>query len=102
MIDALRFTNFKSWSRADLRCGRITGVFGTNSSGKTSLLQFLLLLKQTKDATDRALALDLNGDLVKLGTIRDAIHGHDDSLEIAWRVVSNFQKNSFCPTRTAV
>ena len=67
-------------------CGRITGVFGTNSSGKTSLLQFLLLLKQTKNATDRALALDLNGDLVKLGTVRDAIHGHEESREITWRV----------------
>lgn len=86
MIESLRFTNFKSWSSADLKCGRITGIFGTNSSGKTSLIQFILLLKQTKDATDRALSLDLNGDLVKLGTIRDAIHGHDEQNEISWRV----------------
>lgn len=67
-------------------CARITGIFGTNSSGKTSLLQFLLLLKQTKDATDRALALDLNGDLVKLGTARDVIHRHDETLTIDWRI----------------
>src|SRR3954471_1313516 len=84
MLNRLRFTNFKSWKEVDLPCGRITGVFGTNSSGKTSLIQFLLLLKQTKDATDRALALDLNGDLVQLGTIKDAIHNHDESLPIAW------------------
>lgn len=57
-------------------------MFGTNSSGKTSLLQFLLLLKQTKDATDRAIALELNGDLVQLGTIRDAIHRHDEERSI--------------------
>lgn len=84
MLTALRFTNFKSWAKADLTCGRITGVFGTNSSGKTSLIQFLLLLKQTKDATDRAISLELNGGLVKLGTIRDAIRGHDESQEISW------------------
>ena len=48
MLTELRFTNFKSWPVADLACGRITGIFGTNSSGKTSLIQFLLLLKQTK------------------------------------------------------
>lgn len=61
----------------------ITGVFGTNSSGKTSLLQFLLLLKQTKDATDRGISLELNGDLVQLGTIHDAIHRHDESRSIS-------------------
>ncbi|TNC15770.1 DUF3696 domain-containing protein [Methylobacterium terricola] len=86
MIKVLRFTNFKSWSSANIECGGITGLFGTNSSGKTSILQFLLLLKQTKDATDRAVALDLNGDYVKLGTIRDVIHNHEDFSEIKWRI----------------
>lgn len=85
MLTELKFTNFKSWATADLTCGRITGVFGTNSSGKTSLLQFLLMLKQTKDATDRALSLDLNGALVQLGTARDMIHLHDENRSIAMR-----------------
>lgn len=79
MLSVLRFTNFKSWAKVDLTCGKITGVFGTNSSGKTSLIQFLLLMKQTKDATDRAISLELNGDLVQLGTIKDAIHQHDET-----------------------
>jgi predicted ATPase len=84
MLTNLQFTNFKSWPEAELECGMITGVFGTNSSGKTSLLQFLLLLKQTKDATDRAVALELNGSLVELGTIRDAVHKHDESKSITF------------------
>jgi hypothetical protein len=82
MLKRLAFTNFKTWASADLVCGRVTGLFGTNSSGKTSILQFLLLLKQTREATDRAIALALNGPFVELGTIRDAIHGHDESLLI--------------------
>lgn len=86
MLTELRFTNFKSWPKAKLECGMITGVFGTNSSGKTSLLQFLLLLKQTKDATDRAIALELNGDLVELGTIKDAINRHDEEKSIKFKV----------------
>lgn len=77
MISRLRFANFKSWARADVQFAPITTVFGTNSSGKTSLLQLLLLLKQTKDATDRAIALELNGDLVELGTMGDVLHNHD-------------------------
>jgi len=86
VLSDLHFTNFKSWARADMACGGITGVFGTNSSGKTSLIQFLLLLKQTKDATDRAITLELNGDLVQLGTIKDAIHRHDESKSIEWSI----------------
>lgn len=82
MLRHLRFTNFKSWAAVDMECGRITGVFGTNSSGKTSLIQFLLMMKQTKDATDRAISLELNGALVQLGTIRDAIHCHDEGRTI--------------------
>jgi predicted ATPase len=84
MLSALHFTNFKSWARADLVCGRITGLFGTNSSGKTSLLQFLLLIKQTKNATDRGISLELNGDLIQLGTIKDTIHKHDEQQSITW------------------
>jgi len=82
MLSSLHFKNFKSWEKAELNCAPITGIFGTNSSGKTSLIQFLLLLKQTKDATDRAVSLDLNGDFIQLGTIRDAVHNHDESLII--------------------
>lgn len=82
MLRKLSFTHFKSWPKVDLDCGIITGLFGTNSSGKTSILQFLLLLKQTKEATDRLLSLELNGDYVELGTIRDAIHRHDESLSV--------------------
>ncbi|MCW5698438.1 MAG: DUF3696 domain-containing protein [Rhodospirillales bacterium] len=84
MLTNLGFSNFKSWPRVDLECAPITGLFGTNSSGKTSILQFLLLLKQTKDATDRNISLELNGDLVQLGTIKDAIHEHDESQSQKW------------------
>ena len=91
MLTSLRFTNFKSWAKADLACGKITGIFGTNSSGKTSLLQFLLMLKQTRDATDRAVTLALDGHLVKLGAIKDAIHRHDDNLSIEFCIDFLFQ-----------
>jgi len=93
MLAHLNFTNFKSWSRLDMPCGRITGIFGTNSSGKSSILQFLLLLKQTREATDRATALELNGDYVKLGTIKDAIHRHDVSSSMYWRVEFELDEN---------
>lgn len=86
MLKSIEFSNFKSWPTATLKFGQITGLFGTNSSGKTSLLQFLLLLKQTREATDRALSLEINGAYVSLGVFRDLIYNHDDTQALAWKL----------------
>ena len=84
MLGELKIKNFKTWATADIGFGRITGLFGPNSSGKTSLIQFLLLLKQTKETTDRAISLDLNSTYVNLGVYRDMIHGHDEKRPLEW------------------
>ena len=86
MLKTINFKNFKSWNTATIDCASITGFFGTNSSGKTSLLQFLLLLKQTKDSTDRAIPVTLEGDLISLGAITDVIHGHDTENTLTWNI----------------
>jgi len=86
MLMRLLLFNFKSWQKLDIQFGRVTGLFGTNSSGKSSVLQFLLMLKQTKNATDRGLVLDLGGanQLVNLGTFKDMVHKHQDTAPLAW------------------
>ena len=84
MLKRLKLRNFKSWPQAEVKFGRITGLFGPNSSGKSSLMQFLLLLKQTKESTDRAATLDLNGRFVELGTAADVIHGHADDSRLSF------------------
>ena len=88
MLNRLKVNNFKAWREVDLALGRVTGVFGANSAGKSSLLQFLLLLKQTKNATDRRLVLDFGGpeNLANLGTFSDVIHRHEEHREIDWRL----------------
>ncbi len=86
MLKVLHLENFKSWAKADLSFGKITGLFGTNSSGKSSLTQFLLLLKQTMDATDPGIALDLNGPYVNLGSFKDMIYDHDNERSLTWRL----------------
>lgn len=86
MLNRLKIENFKAWRYADLQFGKVTGLFGTNSAGKSSLLQLLLLLKQTANATDRSLVLDLGGpaDVVSLGTFKDVIHQHDEQKQMSW------------------
>ena len=51
MITELRAYNFKSWQDTDMiEFAPLTGFFGANNSGKTSILQLLLLLKQTTES----------------------------------------------------
>ena len=92
MIRHLKLQNFKSWREADLEFGKVTALFGTNSSGKTSLIQFLLLLKQTKEATDRTISLDLNGPYVKLGVYEDMVYGHDGNSSLEWDLAFQREK----------
>ena len=70
----------------------ITGLFGANSSGKSSILQALLLLKQTASSSDRNLTLHFGDDttLVNLGDYASIAHNHDPgstiSVALAWNI----------------
>ena len=56
----------------------ITLLFGENSAGKSSIVQSLLLLKQSMVRTEPGRTVLLpRGDLVDLGSIRELLYGHD-------------------------
>ena len=96
MLTELHVENFKAWRDLKIELGKVTALFGENSSGKSSLLQFLLMLKQTKNAADRGVVLDFGGgptELVNLGNYATAVHreGRADTLPdmkwtLAWRL----------------
>lgn len=86
MLTSLSLTNFKAWRRIEkMRLAPITALFGSNSSGKSSILQFLLMLKQTADSSDRSVVLHLGDDKtpVNLGTISDVAHNHSANPEMS-------------------
>jgi predicted ATPase len=77
MIDSLRILNFKAFASADIRLAPYTLLSGLNSSGKSSVLQALALLRQGRGSledVDEEGGLPLNGELVELGTGRDVLH----------------------------
>jgi ABC-type phosphate transport system ATPase subunit len=65
MIDTLQLKNVKAWrDSGPITLAPVTMLLGTNSSGKSTLLQSLLLLKQTIASPDRTIHLNLGGDEV--------------------------------------
>ena len=74
MISSFRLRNFKCFRDLTLSFGPMTILSGSNGVGKSSLLQAMLLLRQSYQLgllNTRGLAL--NGDLVRLGTGKDAL-----------------------------
>lgn len=89
MFTRLRIKNFKAWGdqlwQEGVALAPVTMFLGTNSAGKTSLLQPLLLLRQTFLSTDRTLDLYLGGkkgDLLDLGTYHQVVHDHHVRTEL--------------------
>jgi predicted ATP-dependent endonuclease of OLD family len=78
MIKAYRLTNFKAFAQTpSLPIRPLTLIYGQNSSGKSSIIQPLLLLKQTLDESDDpSTALVPKGNLVALGGFREFLHKH--------------------------
>ena len=98
MLTRLHLENFKSWQDTqDVALRPITGFFGANSSGKSSLIHALLLLKQTADSADRGIVFHFGGAAarVDLGDFASVVHGHveDSSLGISldWRTEKPFK-----------
>ena len=82
MITHIRMKNFKSWKDSgEVKLAPLTGFFGTNSSGKSSLLQMLLLLKQTAEREDSEEVIFFGDEdsCVNLGSFPELIHGHQVS-----------------------
>ncbi len=79
MFTRLKLTHFKVWQdTGDIALQPVTMLLGTNSSGKSSLLQSLLLLKQTVQSPDRSIHLNLGGnddnDLFNFGDFDTVLH----------------------------
>lgn len=63
MFTKLHLKNFKAWrDTGEIKLAPVNLLLGTNSSGKSSLIQSLLLLKQTAKSLDRTIHLNLGGD----------------------------------------
>jgi len=87
MLKHLHLEGFKSWKTLDMEFAPSTALFGRNSSGKSSILQFLLLLKQTYESRDPTTVLDFGSrdrGLVELGGPFHVAYKHDLEADLVW------------------
>lgn len=74
MIKKLHLKNFKSHRDTELNIKALTLISGVNNIGKSSILQSLLLLRQTFKKGLLEKGLDLNKPLVSIGVGNDALY----------------------------
>lgn len=80
MLHELTLANFKAFGeRAVIPLAPITLIFGENSSGKSTILQSLALMKQSFEQGSEELFLLFKPrqHIVNLGSYREAVYGHD-------------------------
>ena len=98
MLQEMPVQNFKAWrDTRTIRLAPITVFFGANSAGKTSLIQFLLMLKQTAESPDRRRVLHFGDSysLVDLGNFKDVSFRHtlEKKLDfsLSWKLPKPFR-----------
>ena len=74
MLTSLRIRNFKCFEDEAFSLSPLTLLSGLNSTGKSTVLQALLLLRQSYLTNLlSSIGLSLNGDFVRLGTAKDVL-----------------------------
>lgn len=89
MLHALELENFKAFGkRARIPFAPITLIFGENSAGKSSILQALNLLKQTRESREAGALLlpRAENGIVDLGSFQEMLFDHDLKRTLSIRV----------------
>ena len=87
MLKQLRIQNFKGWKdTGSIRMAPISLFFGANSSGKSSIGQFLMMLKQTVESPDRKAVFYPGGknSAVQLGSYQEMVMHRNVKNKIAF------------------
>ncbi len=87
MIYKLHLQNFKRFEDQSLEFRTLTLLSGLNGMGKSSVLQSLLLLRQShQQKLLESTGLALNGDLIRIGTASDALYDYAQENQIGFTI----------------
>jgi len=89
IIEKLKLENFKCFKQTDIEFGKITILTGANSSGKSSLIDALLIAFQTNNFP---LYLSPNGSYVNLGDFKNIVNQNISSNTILINILFDFME----------
>lgn len=89
MIKELKIKNFKALKDVDLTLGKLNLLAGINGMGKSSLIQALLLLKQSSDRLEQGTLLLNDEEYAALGKGRDVFYQYSEEELIAFQLTND-------------
>ena len=110
MLTKIGLTNFKCYRGShEFPLSQFNLLTGINGRGKSTLLQSLLLMKQTTDHDKNANYLVLNGSCVQLGAfedIKNSFASHTEGVKLSFKIIDfvkqvvelDFDSGSFTET----
>lgn len=96
MIKKWNIENFKSVNKTSLEFAPLTIFAGANSSGKSTIIQSLLLTTQTIQSQVQSRPVVLNGHILRLGTFNDILYNLAISpkISIGFELIPSFKLDS--------
>lgn len=96
MIDKLELQNFKCFEELNMELRNLTVLSGMNGMGKSSVLQSILLLRQSADSIEHSQSVLLNGEYQELGVGADILFedAEEDEIRIGYEEAG--EKRSYC------
>ncbi|EOB1205651.1 AAA family ATPase [Photobacterium damselae] len=87
MLKKIKLENFKSFGEyQEIELAPLTLLYGPNSSGKSSIIQSLLLIKQSMENRNQHAAPTFSGNLVDLGSFKTVVHKHNAEKDISFEI----------------
>lgn len=94
MINTINLKNFKCFNNIELSLSRLNVLTGLNGMGKSSVIQSILLVKQSNEHEELSKKIILNGKYVTLGKCKDILNEHADVEEIGIAFAEDNKKMS--------
>lgn len=82
MINHIKIKNFKCFKYLDISCGKLNVFSGLNGMGKSTTLQALLMIRQSKEQNFIPSNICLSGNYINLGVGKDVLNEHADKEQI--------------------
>lgn len=95
MLKSISLENYKCFKeKTDIDIAPLTVLCGVNSSGKSSILKSLLMLKQTAESNNTDGSIIFSGDLVDCGIFNDVVYNGEINKKRYFTLRNSFKLNN--------